>query len=202
MRAALNQTQLNCNNIVGPRQYQLGSAAGGPAGGGVAISHNQVAICCVSDYDRPTMKPALSAPPPAQALRSLLRGKDLRATASRLAVLQYLQAQSAPISHAELVLGLAGKGFDRATVYRNLIDLSRVGLVSRADLGDHVWRFELTAGRHQASDSAHPHFVCTSCGDISCLPDAGIAIRGSGKVPRSVRSSSYEVQLRGVCDSC
>jgi Fur family ferric uptake transcriptional regulator len=136
-----------------------------------------------------------------EALKNVLRTAQLRATASRLAVLRYLQQGGAPISHAEVVEGLASTGFDRATLYRNLTDLTKVGLVRRTDLGDHVWRFEM-ATVADAHAQAHPHFVCTACGDVTCLPDAGINIRSGAVAPRALRSAHVDVQLRGICDSC
>src|SRR5580700_10531724 len=47
---------------------------------------------------------------------------------------------------------------NRDTVYRNLMELSESGLVSRLDLGDQVWRFELSEkGAGQAR--AHPQLM-------------------------------------------
>jgi Fur family ferric uptake transcriptional regulator len=137
-------------------------------------------------------------------LREKLRGAGLRATAPRLAVLRSLFAASSPISHPELAEALAAEGWDRATIYRNLIDLTQVGIVRRTDLGDHVWRFELlreTGGTHPSG--AHPHFVCDQCGDVQCLPDQIIEIHPTKSAPRSLRrASGIEVQLKGRCDNC
>ena len=116
-------------------------------------------------------------PTPLDSLRERLRAVNLRCTAARLTVLQHLVDNSGPKTHAEVSDALADKGFDRATIYRNLTELTEAGLVARVELGDHVWRFELrgkdAAGRHEES---HPHFVCTSCGEVSCLDDVTVAI--------------------------
>jgi Fur family ferric uptake transcriptional regulator len=151
----------------------------------------------------PPAVPAAADPPADshEALKNVLRAAQLRATASRLAVLRYLQRGGAPISHAEVVEGMGTTGFDRATLYRNLTDLTKAGLVRRTDLGDHVWRFEM-ATVADAHAQAHPHFVCTACGDVTCLPDAGIKIRSGAVAPRALRSAHVDVQLRGICDSC
>jgi len=71
-------------------------------------------------------------------LQARLREAGLRSTGPRVAVLRQLIEQSAPVSHAELCQELKSDGLDRATIYRNLIDLADVGIVSRVDLGDHV----------------------------------------------------------------
>src|SRR5688572_21434610 len=74
-------------------------------------------------------------------VRGRLKAAGLRNTAPRVAVLRHLQRAAGPTSHAEIVQELSPLGFDRATLYRNLVDLVDAGLVSRTDLGDHLWRF-------------------------------------------------------------
>lgn len=132
-------------------------------------------------------------------LRAALRGAGLRATPSRIAVLGLLRTSDAALSHGEAADKLAGQAWDRATIYRNLTDLVEAGLARRTDLGDHVWRFEAVAAGHGAD--AHPHFVCTTCGTIECLPQVDLAVARS-RAPRAVRAKEVEVQVRGVCDAC
>jgi Fur family ferric uptake transcriptional regulator len=105
------------------------------------------------------------------------------------------------MTHGALADELAHLGFDRATIYRNLIDLTDAGLVSRSDHGDHVWRFELrgAAARHRR---VHPHLVCTECGAVSCLSDVEVKITALGGAARRLRGQELEVQLRGRCERC
>ncbi|HEY5951429.1 MAG TPA: transcriptional repressor, partial [Kofleriaceae bacterium] len=89
--------------------------------------------------------------------------------------------------------------------YRNLTDLAEAGLVRRSDIGDHVWRFQAVTDDHEAS--AHPHFVCTECGSIACLPEIELAVRTSrtaarSKPPRALKQRQVEVHVRGLCDAC
>jgi Fe2+ or Zn2+ uptake regulation protein len=79
----------------------------------------------------------------AEEIRERVRAAGLRVTAPRVAVIQQLQTAQAPITHAELATALASQGWDRATIYRNLTDLTEAKLLQRTDVGDHVWRFEL-----------------------------------------------------------
>lgn len=141
----------------------------------------------------------MSDAPTDSALRAQLRRSGLRATRSRLTVLRLLHGAEAPTSHPELTERLADDGWDRATLYRNLVDMTEAGLLRRVDLGDHVWRFELAGRPHDSN--AHPHFLCTSCGDVSCLPDLPLALEGSG-LPRAVVDGQVSIQLRGLCDEC
>ncbi|MFM8378113.1 MAG: Fur family transcriptional regulator [Planctomycetia bacterium] len=156
------------------------------------------------------------------AVQARIREAGLRCTTARVAVLEYLISASGPLSHAEVSDAVGHKGFDRATIYRNLTELTEAGLVSRVELGDHVWRFELKRGGHgHAKGEDHPHFLCTSCGEVSCLDDVDVAITpkpgrersaakaklGRGKAAkgsapsRSIRSVR-EVLLKGQCGKC
>lgn len=130
-------------------------------------------------------------------LRDVVRARGLRATPSRLAVLEVLRTSEAPMSHGDVADRLASQAWDRATIYRNLIDLADAGLLRRTDVGDHVWRFE-SIGEH---DGPHPHFVCTECGTVECLPEIELAVRRA-KAPRAVRQKQVEVHVRGLCDAC
>ncbi len=156
------------------------------------------------------------------AARQSLRGAGLRSTASRVAVWRILQQAIAPQSHNDVVLQLASTGFDRATLYRNLTDLVEAGLAQRTDVGDHTWRFELNRPEkkshsvetvasvhsaqkeshqnHENHDGGHPHFMCTDCGTVACLPEVRIVVEGtraSNKV-----GSVDTVMLKGRCTDC
>jgi Fur family ferric uptake transcriptional regulator len=155
-------------------------------------------------------KPA--AEKPFEAARARLREAGLRCTAARLAVLDHVMTASGPKTHAEVAESLIDRGFDQATIYRNLTELTEAKIVSRVDLGDHVWRFELKRGHEHAAGEDHPHFLCTSCGEVSCLDDVNIAITPklpppppAGKKPAAKKSgtrSVNEVLLKGQCENC
>lgn len=132
-------------------------------------------------------------------IRSRIREAGLRATVGRIATYEAVHHASAPLTHADVVELVEPLGLDRATVYRNLTDLTEVGLLARSDLGDHAWRFELSHDEPHGSD--HVHFVCVDCGEVACLPGVALEV-GSSEVPRAVSEQQVEVQLRGRCDDC
>ena len=76
--------------------------------------------------------------------RKLIREAGLRSTPARISVINALKRAAKPQTHAELSDLLVPLGFDKATVFRNLTDLAEAELVLRTELGDHVWRFELS----------------------------------------------------------
>jgi Fur family ferric uptake transcriptional regulator len=156
-------------------------------------------ICCCHRLE--TVKKAPQVSVDVGSLKKRIRDVGLRGTGSRIAVLRVLQAARAPMTHNEVSDQLTSSGYDHATIYRNLVDLSRAGLLARTDLGDHVWRFEVRRGSadHKAQ---HPHFVCVDCGDVNCLPEKAVSVRGTPGAPRALRRRRVVIQLQGRCDNC
>ena len=141
-------------------------------------------------------------------LRRRIKTAGLRCTAARVAVLRHLEAAIGPRTHAEVSEALDGLGFDRATIYRNLTELTDAKLAARVEVGDRVWRFEATASGGGHHDDEHPHFVCTTCGEVSCLDDVQVAIRprgsrkNAGSGDRHRIGSVTEILLKGHCEQC
>jgi Fur family ferric uptake transcriptional regulator len=131
-----------------------------------------------------------------QDLRQFLAERGFRITEQRLILLRELAQLKLPISHPELTERLAGTALDRVTIYRNLLSLTEAGVLVRTQLGDNVWRYELPQSKLPEHDR-HPHFVCTDCGDIACLPSNTVRLRGE-----AARNEVAEVQLRGRCVAC
>ena len=133
--------------------------------------------------------------------RELIRAGGFRATAPRLAVLHVLERSARPLTHGEVAEALSDAGYDRATLYRNLMDLTEIGLLNRTDYGDHMWRFEWVGSEEHVSDG-HAHFICKSCGTVECLPVDAVAINSTRKSPKAMRRRELQVELRGLCDAC
>jgi Fur family ferric uptake transcriptional regulator len=127
--------------------------------------------------------------------RTLLSSKGLRVTEQRLIVLEALSGSRRPVSFPELVEQLSEQGLDRATVYRNLLGLTEVGILIRTQLGDGVARYELPLGG-EGHHAEHLHLVCVDCGGVSCLPASAVSLHGEAAWRVT------EVQLRGHCEAC
>jgi Fur family ferric uptake transcriptional regulator len=130
--------------------------------------------------------------------REILRAAGLRSTPARISVLAALRRGNKPQTHAELSDHLVPLGFDKATVFRNLTDLTDAELVTRTELGDHVWRFEIRDPSHDRS--SHPHFVCVDCGIVSCMD--GIQLPDD-KMKKTLNISRIsEILVKGHCMTC
>lgn len=129
--------------------------------------------------------------------RRALREAGLRVTEQRLRVFEALQKAARPMSHPEMVALLPQDGMDRTTVYRILMDLTERGLAHRRDLGDHVWRFDLRAPDQRRHEQNHPHFSCTECGALECLPVDSVTLS-----PAFAGRAAAEIHVRGRCARC
>lgn len=152
-------------------------------------------------YNHMTMPRKPKRPTTVADLRTKIRATGLRSTPARLAVLQALEQHTTPVTHANLAAELVPQGFDKATVYRNLIDLTEAGMLSRSELGDHVWRFELRR-EADAHSGEHPHFLCLDCGEVSCLSEVNVEISPMPGKRSTGIGRVTEVLLKGHCGRC
>lgn len=134
-------------------------------------------------------------------LQSRIRQAGLRSTLGRVCVLEKLESANGPMSHAELVDELSSHDFDPATTYRNLVDMAEAGVLSRVDLGDHTWRFELRR-EGEVAHSRHPHFVCVDCGDVACLSAEAFDVSLSPELRSGGFGEVTEIVLKGLCPQC
>lgn len=131
--------------------------------------------------------------------KEAIRSVGLRATPARVATLNLLRNATAPMTHADVASHLSENGVDKATAFRNLNDMADAGLLRRAELGDHVYRFEEVRLDEKDHDP-HPHFLCVECGTVTCLDQVRLTI-GSQRASEQVGEVN-EILLRGRCNSC
>jgi Fur family ferric uptake transcriptional regulator len=87
----------------------------------------------------------------------------------------------------------------RATVYRALDQLERLGLIQKVDVGGDATGYE----RVDPDGEHHHHIVCEHCGRVIAFEDERLeeAIGALATRP-DFKVSSHEVTLRGECSSC
>ncbi len=124
-----------------------------------------------------------------------------RRGAARRAVLDLLDEQTCALSALEIedILRTRERRVSRASIYRILEGLERLGAVQRVDIGQGLVRYEAVRG-----DTAHHHhLVCDQCGTLQPFSDPELErtiTRLSQRVPITV--SDHEVVLHGACADC
>jgi Fe2+ or Zn2+ uptake regulation protein len=126
-----------------------------------------------------------------------IRGAGLKSTRQRALVLTTLDELRGHRTADELVAELADRGspLPRSTVFNTLDDLSRVGLVLRAEVGTGAVRYE------SALVEPHQHFVCRKCGSFADVV-ADVSSVDMAPVVAGRQVDSVEVIFRGVCERC
>jgi Fur family ferric uptake transcriptional regulator len=121
---------------------------------------------------------------------------------ARRAVLELLAGERCALSALEIEDALRGdrkRRVSRASVYRILDELERLGLVQRVEIGQAMVRHE----RVCEQDEHHHHLVCDGCGLVTPFSDGALelAIASlSRRVPLAV--SEHEIVLHGACRDC
>jgi Fe2+ or Zn2+ uptake regulation protein len=129
---------------------------------------------------------------------ALIRGRGLRLTAGRLAVLDALDKM--PHTDAESVftaVRVSVPGTSIQSVHNILGDLTAAGLVRRIEPAGSAARYERRIGDN------HHHVVCTACGavgDVDCVVGQAPCLEPSNANGFTVHTA--EVTFWGLCADC
>jgi Fur family transcriptional regulator, ferric uptake regulator len=129
-----------------------------------------------------------------------LRGRQLKLTEERRALVAAVFKQSHHFDADQLHMGLKQKGQDisRATVYRTLDLLVQAGLVRKSSFGDQHAHYE--AVRH---DEHHDHLICLNCNTIIEFfrPDLE-KLQDSICDDYRFKPLHHSHQIFGLCEKC
>jgi Fe2+ or Zn2+ uptake regulation protein len=133
-----------------------------------------------------------------EELQRVCRAQGLPLTVQRRAVLEaVLQSPDHPT--ADRVLQVVQErlpGVSRATVYRTLEALARLGVIAKASLPGHPARYDRLV-------EPHHHFICRECETIIDVIDKNIDTLPLPDTSRlGIEVTEFTVQLRGVCPAC
>lgn len=132
--------------------------------------------------------------------KAALREESLRLTNQRLAVLEDILDSGEHRECDDIFLSLRSKRtpVSRATIYRTLDVLERVGFVRKMDIGDGRFRYE-----SKITQPHHDHMVCLQCGLIIEFVDLEIESRQvMVSKKQGFKLSSHSHQLYGICAGC
>lgn len=132
-------------------------------------------------------------------IKQRLHAVGLKSTVSRVSILQYISAIDRPISHSELVQDMGTNSADQATMYRNLLSFVQHNILRVASTAGGIARYEMVREGEDAQH-VHPHFVCSDCGTVSCLPKTTV-ITSVDERWREILHAS-QLQFVGKCTDC
>lgn len=132
-------------------------------------------------------------------LDKTLIGKEIRPTAMRLLVLDYLLNQTAAVSLNNLETYFMRS--DRITLYRTLKTFEEKGLVHRIDDGSGSVKYALCPEEcsTQEHHDLHVHFYCNQCRETFCLPKSRIPEIG---LPDNFKTEEVNLIVKGTCSKC
>lgn len=124
----------------------------------------------------------------------------LRATAPRRAVIRAAMARGRPFTAQDLVRRLTPSGVGRATVFRTLDLLVRLGVLSRmhaVEAGERCVRYTRCEPEH------HHHLRCRACGRVEEI-DLPALERQVARVARlrGFHALEHELEIDGLCREC
>lgn len=131
----------------------------------------------------------------AQEIKAHLEGSGLRCTPQRYAVMAFLMECHSHPTAAEIfaTVNRVDPRSSRATVYNNLRDLVRAGLVREVAVEGRAARFD--------AKRQHHHFICDRCGNVEDVEWYDVPKPAAGSLgKRLIREC--ELILRGLCTKC
>lgn len=134
-----------------------------------------------------------------QLPETLLLSKNIKPTAMRLLVLEYLLRQDAAVSLPDLEKAFSYS--DRTTLYRTLKTFEERSLIHNINDGSGTARYALCEdscldGLHT---DLHLHFTCTACGETTCLPKTKLP---DISLPEDFALQELNLVAKGVCGNC
>lgn len=132
-------------------------------------------------------------------LQTALRGKKLKATPGRMAILDIFIHTEKPLSIKELKVKMGLAGPDTATLYRNAESLTLEGMITKVNLGGKNACYELASRQH------HHHLICKQCGlvnDITIFSRPGLNAQALKKAKDFSSVTGHSLEFFGICKKC
>jgi len=131
-------------------------------------------------------------------LKNRLKSVGLKATPSRLALLDLLVKNHKPLSIRD-ILKKIGQKADQATVYRMLESFKNAGLARQVDFQQDFAYFEI------ADEHDHHHIVCRACGRIEDFIGCDFEKLAQKALKQTKKFSAidqHSFEMFGICNSC
>lgn len=133
---------------------------------------------------------------PVDMFRALLKSAGHSVTRARLAVFRTLLAQEEPLSMHELIRQTPG--VNRASIYRAVDLLERLGIVQRINTG---WKYKLELTDKFVAH--HHHITCVQCGrTIRMNEDELEDLIHTLAAKHKFTPTIHQIEIQGTCFAC
>ncbi len=138
-----------------------------------------------------------------EALRKELRSKKYRMTAQREIVLKvFAESEEKHLGAEDVYRKLLEKRYriSKATVYRTVELLAKLGFLRRLEFGEGIHRYELA---DQGNDALHQHVVCNRCGVIVEIDENLVneLVKSIGE-KTGYTIEYHDIKFYGLCPKC
>lgn len=130
----------------------------------------------------------------------ILKRNQLSVTGSRKKILELFLHSQGALAHGDIEKK-TGEKFDRVTIYRTLQVFLEKGIIHTIPTSDNAVRYALckdncSGGHHHDN---HVHFVCSICGNTTCLEDVSIP---KVQLPKGFLPTEFQMIITGLCKEC
>lgn len=128
-----------------------------------------------------------------------LKEFNLKATPSRIAVLQFLETTKEPVDVNSIIAFLKKEqvSSDPATVFRMMNDFVNKGVTKQVQLEKGKSRYEL------AAKGDHHHLICENCGKIESVSDTVIPQMEKEILNKQkFLVKKHSLEFFGICNNC
>lgn len=128
-----------------------------------------------------------------------LRGKDLKATPARLAVMKLFESSSHPLDVTAIITYLKKQNItiDPATAFRMVNTFTHKGLTKQIQFFEGKYRYELS------TKGDHHHLVCELCGEIEDVLDCSLKpLEKQIRRKQKFIVKHHALEFFGICSEC
>jgi Fur family transcriptional regulator, ferric uptake regulator len=132
-------------------------------------------------------------------LEEILNNNNVKPTAMRLLVLQFLLNKKVTVSLTNIEDYFDDS--ERTTLYRTIKTFEEKGIVHKIDDGTGVTKYALCEENCncEIETDLHLHFHCTKCNETVCMTDYKIP---SISLPKNYIAENVNLVVKGTCEKC
>jgi Fur family ferric uptake transcriptional regulator len=132
-------------------------------------------------------------------LEQILEKNNVKPTAMRLLVLQFLLSKKVAVSLTNIEEYFDSS--DRTTLYRTLKTFVENSIAHQIDDGTGIKKYAVCEENcHCEVDTdLHLHFHCTNCNETVCLTEHKIP---HINLPEGFKAENVNLVVKGICDKC